>query len=453
MDSALPSPSFVVDLDRVRANSARMRAVAREQGLLLRPHAKTHKTREGLRLQLGDGTAGDEAQRCVVSTLREAEFFAEGGVPDILYGALIEPSKYSRAWALHCSLPCFSVLADSLEAVASLEAFCSERIAAFPSETRDGGEAGDAFIMATRRLAVFLAVDATQYGREGVSLEGGESGEVAAVAVARAIAASRRLKLAGLYSHSGNSYNTCSDKSCAASKTSSLAHFCSAATEDAEAACACPLHDDARAGAANVALRERDAMLRLARLLKTSHAIAVPLVSIGATPAASSGAELGLRGDIIAILPALQLELHPGNYIFFDRQQVESGSCRASDVACFVLARVVARYAERGEVLIDAGGCAMHKDPAGLADGTWGCLLEDPTLVLRKMTQELSVVGRAGGAAFEVSAFPPGRVVRVVPNHSCMTAAQHEVYHVVEGSADAEGGRRVVAVWRPAKFW
>jgi len=451
-----------------------MRAAARAQGLGLRPHVKTHKTREGAALQLGLASAPDEggssasasavaSARIVVSTLREAEFLAPD-VPDILYGVILEPSKFARAWALHCALSAFSVLVDSAEAAAALDAFAAQRLAQFDDEARGS----DAFLQAARRFAVFLAVDATQYGREGVAVgtaaesnggdteEGEGEGEAgggagdragvldAAAAVAVAISRSRRLKLAGIYSHSGNSYNACSDPGCASS---------------AAAACASAAHHaDARAAAARIAVRERDVMLALAQRLRATHGVVVPVVSIGATPSASSGAALGSpeaagAGSGANSLPAV--ELHPGNYIFYDRQQVDSGSCTLGDIACYVLARVIARYPGRngGELLIDAGGCAMHKDAAGMKDGCWGALLEDPTIVLKKMTQEVSVVGRRGGAPLDVERFPPGTVVRIAPNHSCMTAACHERYHVVQGKPRDDGAREIVAGWEPTKFW
>jgi len=37
--------------------------------------------------------------------------------------------------------------------------------------------------------------------------------------------------------------------------------------------------------------------------------------------------------------------------------------------------------------------------------------------------------------------------VRVAPNHTCMTAAAHPRYHVVDG------GRDVVAVWERVNGW
>ena len=133
---------------------------------------------------------------------------------------------------------------------------------------------------------------------------------------------------------SGNSYNSCTDPSCAASAGA------------ADGTC---VHDDARADAGRLALLERDVMLALARQLRVHHSVVVPVVSIGATPASSSGVMLATAADggaegASARGASPQVELHPGNYIFYDRQQVESGSCILADVACYVVARVVARY-------------------------------------------------------------------------------------------------------------
>jgi D-serine deaminase-like pyridoxal phosphate-dependent protein len=41
---------------------------------------------------------------------------------------------------------------------------------------------------------------------------------------------------------------------------------------------------------------------------------------------------------------------------------------------------------------------------------------------------------------------PVGTRVRIVPNHSCLTAAMFDVYHAVDGG-------RVVGEWRPARGW
>ena len=416
LDSELPSPSFVIDLSRAKANTERMRS----KGVSLRPHVKTHKTLEGSKLQVDDSDA-----RIVVSTLKEAEFFSDI-YGDILYGVILEPSKFERAWTLHVKMPSFSVLLDSVEGVEEFARYLGEQI----SKITDQGS--DSFLLAARRVSVFLAVDATGYKREGFAVQDPLLEiDHPLVSAALAISKSRRLRLAGIYSHSGNSYNTCTDQACASSTAASVSTSLS--------------HVDARAYALSVAEMERDLMLALSTRLKTFN-ILVPVISIGASPS-STALVAQMEKSAVGLMP--QIELHPGNYIFYDRQQVESGSCTLNDVACYVVARVVSRYQNRNEFLIDAGGCALHKDLAGLHDGTYGCLQEDSTLVITKLTQEVAVVGRLGGGTVDLSKFPPGKVVRVIPNHSCMTAACHEVFHVVDGSED----RRVIDTWCPVKFW
>ena len=367
-DSSLPSPSFCVDLDIVEANTSRMLARAAAFGLLLRPHVKTHKCLEGALLSCG--VTDPALARIVVSTLAEAEFFAARGVGDVLYGVPLEPSKLARAAAL-AARPglTFSVMVDGAAGVGMLRA-----------HPLPGGAP----------WRVFLAVDATGYAREGAA-------PAAAEALAADVFLGRGVALAGLYSHSGNSY------SCA----------------------------DGAAGAARVALLERDVMSALAARLRAAG-VAVPAVSVGATPsAACNGA--GWAGVT---------ELHPGNYVFFDRQQVASGSCAVGDIACHVLGRVVSVCDERGEALVDVGATALHKDAAGLAD--WGELRGRPGVLVKRLTQELGVLGSAGGGALGLAL---GDVVRILPNHACMTASGHW------GKYFALRGGKVVGEWLPCTGW
>ncbi|HEX7193255.1 MAG TPA: DSD1 family PLP-dependent enzyme, partial [Thermoanaerobaculia bacterium] len=72
-----------------------MRQKALASGVAFRPHVKTHKTIEIGRLQHG-GKAGP----ITVSTLAEAEFFADAGFSDITYAVPIPPEKLARAAAL-----------------------------------------------------------------------------------------------------------------------------------------------------------------------------------------------------------------------------------------------------------------------------------------------------------------------------------------------------------------
>jgi D-serine deaminase-like pyridoxal phosphate-dependent protein len=76
----LVTPAIVVDLERVRANVARMQAIANAKDVSLRPHAKTHKSVEVAGLQRAAGSAG-----LTVATLGHAEVFAGAGFADLFF--------------------------------------------------------------------------------------------------------------------------------------------------------------------------------------------------------------------------------------------------------------------------------------------------------------------------------------------------------------------------------
>lgn len=72
------TPYLRIDLTRAQRNIRRTADAAREAGVALRPHVKTHKVVELARLQLNAGASG-----ITVATLGEAEVFADHGVDDI----------------------------------------------------------------------------------------------------------------------------------------------------------------------------------------------------------------------------------------------------------------------------------------------------------------------------------------------------------------------------------
>src|SRR2546422_6916809 len=69
-----------------------MAARARQLGVALRPHAKTHKCVELGRLQVEHGARG-----LTVSTLVEAEVFARAGFTDLTWVFPIDPSHIPHA--------------------------------------------------------------------------------------------------------------------------------------------------------------------------------------------------------------------------------------------------------------------------------------------------------------------------------------------------------------------
>jgi D-serine deaminase-like pyridoxal phosphate-dependent protein len=56
-------------------------------------------------------------------------------------------------------------------------------------------------------------------------------------------------------------------------------------------------------------------------------------------------------------------------------------------------------------------------------------------------------VARRDGAPFDLARHPIGSLLRVLPNHACATAAQHDRYHVVRQ------GQRIEATWPRWSGW
>lgn len=406
----LSTPAFVIDVGKATANAARMRARAAAAGATLRPHVKTHKSHEMLELLRAHGGMGSGI---VVSTLAEAEFFAPVA-EDILLAVPYDPRKLARTLGVASRVKTFGVTLDSPEALRLLVDGLAEAAA---TATKSGAPAPPV-------ISVWVEVD-TGYGRCGVDIT--TSTAAAVELVLAVVSAGPAITFGGLYAHSGHSYNCCPEAG------------------DPSAA---------RAAAAGIAREEGRLAFDLARELASAHGVSVPVVSLGATPSVSCGDGQWPQSDVAGAAAPPRLELHPGNFTLYDRQQVASGSCARADIACFVVARIVGRYPARAELVLDCGSSALHKDPAGLRDGTWGELADHPDLVLTKLTQELAVVkARPGAPPLDCAAFLLGSAVRVLPNHACMAAAQHAVYRAIPGEPEAGAGGVVCAEWRPVKFW
>ena len=113
-----PTPHLVVDADVLAGNVAAMASYAAQHGLLLRPHAKTHKSADVARLQLEAGAAG-----LTVATVSEAEVFADAGCRDLFvaYPLWVDATRGARVRAL-TERVVLSVGIDSVEGARALAA-------------------------------------------------------------------------------------------------------------------------------------------------------------------------------------------------------------------------------------------------------------------------------------------------------------------------------------------
>lgn len=106
---AIPTPALVVFPSLIQANIASIVELAGGPDRL-RPHAKTHKTREITAMQLA---AGVTKHKC--ATIAEAEMLADAGAPDVLlaYPAVGPNATRLVSLAKHFPKTTFSALVDS----------------------------------------------------------------------------------------------------------------------------------------------------------------------------------------------------------------------------------------------------------------------------------------------------------------------------------------------------
>ncbi|NEW68966.1 DSD1 family PLP-dependent enzyme [Streptomyces rhizosphaericus] len=107
------TPFAVVDVHKALRNIDRLAAKADQLGVTLRPHVKTAKS-----LDVAALMHRAALNPVTVSTLAEAEAFADGGYTDITYAVGIDPHKLPRVLALLRRGVTLRVLLDSAEQAA-----------------------------------------------------------------------------------------------------------------------------------------------------------------------------------------------------------------------------------------------------------------------------------------------------------------------------------------------
>ena len=124
--NSLDTPALVVDLDMMERNLRAMAAFAAQHHVMLRPHAKMHKSAELAKLQMEAGAVGV----CVQKT-SEAEALVAGGVHNIfISNEVIAPVKLARVALLSRVLAPLggkmAICVDSLEGIKRLATSMNE---------------------------------------------------------------------------------------------------------------------------------------------------------------------------------------------------------------------------------------------------------------------------------------------------------------------------------------
>lgn len=368
------TPSLILDETVMQRNIMRMNDQMRKLGVAFRPHLKTAKCRDVARRQLLP-----ERPMGTVSTLKEAEYFFDDGLTDMIYAVGIAPHKLPRIQALRDKGCDIKILLDNVASAQLVSRYCLENRCSIP---------------------VLVEIDCDGH-RSGI-----RPNDPALLDVASHL--TDGAQLIGVLTHAGGSYDV---------HTPEL------------------LLDRAR--------QERDGIVTAARRLRRAgHEI--DIVSLGSTPTALSAEDLtGVT------------EVRAGVYVFFDLFQRGVGVCTTDDIAVSLLVTVIGHQPEKGWVITDGGWMALSRDRGtasqpddcgyGLVCDVDGNLLEG--LWVSGANQEHGIISSRSGTPLDPAAFPIGTRLRILPNHACSTAAQHDRYVVIDGN------REIRAVWPRIHGW
>jgi D-serine deaminase-like pyridoxal phosphate-dependent protein len=133
-------------------------------------------------------------------------------------------------------------------------------------------------------------------------------------------------------------------------------------------------------------------------------------------------------------------EVRPGNFIFYDAQQLALGVCRPEDIAVALACPVVAKHAERSEIVVYGGAVHLSKDHlmfgdqrvfglAARAEGDrWSAPLEGA--YVRGLSQEHGMIHLEPPDFDQVQV---GDLMFVLPAHSCLSVTLMRKYRTLAG--------------------
>lgn len=303
------------------------------------------------------------------------------------------------------------------------------------------------------QIPVFVNID-IGYHREGVAAESTQLMDIA-----QTIANAKRVKLYGLYSHFGNSYNVSSPEEALADMAKELEGV------------------------------EKGAVAFLKSFHQNSQSASQDkiVLSIGASPTATAAQNLfedipgvqRYRDMIARIQTSFEVEIHAGVYPVMDMQQLATHARPAvsssdpqtsllgfSDIGLRMLVEVTSLYPDRGsqpEAMIAAGSIVLGREPCKSYSG-WGVVSHWPASsgpvydpdgsrtgwIIGRISQEHGVLTWEGPTE-QMRPLHYGEKVLIWPNHACIAGASAGWYLIVDSSSsDAD---RIVDVWTRWRGW
>ncbi len=339
-------PTLLLDEEKCLKNIKLMSDKAISNQLKFRPHFKTHQSAE-----IGGWFQNLGISSITVSSVQMAAYFANAGWRDILIAFPVnileidEINKLAQKVKLH-------LLLESVESTK----FLINNLK-FPS-------------------GVYLKID-TGYHRTGLSPDDNDI-----LRILELIKKSNKLKLTGILTHAGNSYNA----------------------ENEE----------------HILLIHNQSVKQL-ECIKNKFFSDFPdcILSIGDTPGCS------LVNDFKGVD-----EIRPGNFVFYDVMQYLLGVCKWAQIAIAMACPVVAKHKDRNEIVIYGGAIHLSKEAivnkegekiygliVKLQNGKWGKPLSET--YVSGISQEHGIIKTTKNIFDQIKI---GDNIGILPIHSCLTA-------------------------------
>ncbi len=367
----LSTPSALIDTVRMERNILRMQRHLNHLGVRFRPHVKTSKCMPVVQAQLNAG-----AQGITVSTLKEAEYFFNQGITDILYAVGISEHKLDTALKLRRGGCDLKIITDSPQAAAII------------------GSHGRAH---NEKYKVYIEVD-TDSHRSGLKPDQKELVDTAE------IIASSGMTLEGVLTHAGSSYELNTPEALRA-----------------------------------MAEQERDGCVYAAQRI-IAAGIGCPNISVGSTPTALVATDLkGVTEVRAGVYVFFDLVMHNIGVCGIDELALSVLTTvighQPSKGWAIVDAGWMAMSRDRGTAQQYQRSPATQRDYGyGLVCSIGGT----PTqYIMSGANQEHGIISAVNGNDSDIMRnLPLGTMLRVLPNHACATGAQFPEYNALYSNGE-----------------
>lgn len=359
--SSIKKPTLLIDEDKARKNLAFLNGKILSQGVQFRPHFKTHQSAE-----IGEWFRNIGINKITVASVDMAVYFAVHGWDDIFIAFPVNILQIEEIAKLSMKIK-LSLLFEDPISVIYLDKYLSNPISGW------------------------IKIDT---GLNRCGLQSNQFEKI--LETAKIIESSKNIKLNGLMTHAGHTY-----------QYKTVGEVTSIYDQSVE-----------------TLFEIRDQL--------NQHGFSNIKFSVGDTPSSK----------LVKNFKEVD-EIRPGNFLFYDVQQYQAGVCKLDELAVAVVCPVVAIHSEKNELVLYGGAIHLSKDTH-----TWGSNQNAYGLVttpakngrgwddqktigfIRSISQEHGIAVIPEGVPEEIK---PGSLVCVFPAHSCLTVQAMGKYTNFDG--------------------